>query len=345
VIWINLGTNDYGLNLQIPSAVQTQVARVLKMIRAALPDAAIYVQTPLIRNTETANSLGYTLANYRTAITSGVTDSGITASAVVGSTMLTTGDLEDGIHPSSQGHAKWAIAIESAIAETVDPQKYTAGVFSSANYFSTAAAPGQANLGNGKTLLLCWYQNASSTGSRAIAGYWQGAFGAGSGWLIVADKSSNALYFLSRPSGSTPIAASSATGWHCLAITYTSASTIRYCLDGGTIGEHSPGAYTAGAGTARMAIGYDWFGAGGAAITEEVSGVAVLDYQLTDAELIAASKFGQLRGSLTLAQNAVSGARVIWTAENYAAASATQSTLGVFPLTLTRNGAITRNVK
>ena len=347
VIWIALGTNDYGVNLQIPSAVQTQVAVVLKMIRKALPNAFIYVQTPLIRSTETANALGYTLANYRTAISSGVTDSGVTATTVNGSTMLTTGDLQDGVHPSSAGHVKWAIAVQSAIAQTVVPAKYTAGVFSNTNYFSTAAGVGQADLGAGKTLLICWYQNASSTGDRILAGYWEGLFGVGgsSGWLLTASTSSNSIYFLSRPSAFATCAASTSVGWHCLALTYTNAADIRYCLDGGTVASSTMGLYTNGSALAKIGIGLDPIALGAAATTEEMNGLAILDYKFTDAELVAASKFGQSRGSLTIAQNAVSGARVIWAAENYNPASATQQTLGKFPLTLMRNGAITRNLK
>ena len=107
----------------------------------------------------------------------------------------------------------------------------------------------------------------------------------------------------------------------------------------------SIGAYTNGSALARIGIGLDPIALAAAATTEEVNGFAVLDYKFTDAELVAASKFGQSRGSLTIAQNAASGARVIWTAENYNPASATQQTLGKFPLTLMRNGAIARNLK
>ena len=347
VIWIALGTNDYGINLQIPSAVQTQVAVVLKMIRKALPNAIIYVQTPLIRSTETANALGYTLATYRTAISSGVTDSGVTATTVNGSTMLTVGDLQDGVHPSSLGHVKWAIAVQAAITQTVIPAKYTAGVFSNANYFSTAAGAGQADLGNSKTLLICWYQNAASTGGRVLAGYWEGLYGAvgSSGWLLYADTSSNTINFLARPSSFTVCAASTSVGWHCLALTYTTVSDIRYSLDGGTVVNAALSPYVNGSALARIGIGLDPIAVGAAAATEEINGVAVLDYKFTDAELVAASKFGQSRGSMTLARRATSGAKVLWTAENYNPASATQQTLGKFPLTLTRNGSIARNLK
>jgi lysophospholipase L1-like esterase len=343
VIWIALGTNDYGVNLQAPALVQAQVARVLKMIRSVLPNAIIYVQTPLIRSSEAANGLGFTLGNYRTAIAQGVIDSGVSATTISGAGILTTGDLQDGVHPTSTGHAKWAISMQTSITQTVYPQKYTAGVFSTANYFSSALGVGQADLGIGKTLIVCWYQNSGATTGRVLTGYYDsGGFGTGTGWLIFLDTASNTVNFLTRPSGFVPMGATGV-GWHCLALTYTTATTCRYSLDGGAVLSSAPG-YTTAASNCLITIGA--VAAGGAASTnEEVSGFAVLDYQLTDAELLAASTFGKDRGSLTLAQNAISGGRFIWTAGNYNPTLASQLSLGAFPVTLVRNGAISRDLK
>ena len=127
-----------------------------------------------------------------------------------------------------------------------------------------------------------------------------------------------------------------------MALRYTSASTIQVSLDGGAPSSFNLGTkYATASASAKICIGHEW-PATGAATNEEIAAVAVLDYALTDAELVAASKFGQQNGNATVAKFAKSGCRFMWPAENYAPASASQSSLGAFPITLTRNGTIAR---
>lgn len=348
-VWFALGTNDYGLSRQTPAAVQAQVETMLRMTAMIMPNAKIYVQTPLVRTTETANTLGYTLGNYRTAIAAGVTAAGgsAVATTVDGSAMLATGDLQDGVHPSATGHAKWAIAIAAAVTQTAVPAKYTASGFSTSNNFLSAASAGLADLGNGKSLIVTWFQNGSSSGDRALCGYWWGAYNGGgaNGWLLVLSGATNKIYLLCRPSAVPVLANSTGAGWHCLALTFASDSTVRISLDGGAPETVSLGGnYAAGSAAAKLAIGYDWYATTGAAATEEVANLAILDYALTDGELLAASSFAKTYGSAVVAQHAIAGSRVLWTAENYDE-SASQATLGAFPVTLAKAGTVAKNAK
>lgn len=113
-IWINLGTNDYGLNAWSASSFGTAYGSFLDALHTALPSANIYAQTPLVRSTETANTFSNTLGDYRTAISNLAT--GRTWLHVVdGSAILTTSDLSDGTHPSTSGYAKYATAVKTTL--------------------------------------------------------------------------------------------------------------------------------------------------------------------------------------------------------------------------------------
>jgi len=276
-------------------------------------------------------------------VSSAVTAADVDAVTVDGTAFLTTSDLEDGVHPSSLGHSKWAVAIEAAITQTPDPAKFTAGPFSTSNTFTSSAAVTIADLGANKSMICTWYQNGSSTGTRVLCGYFTGNFGSGAGWGLVLDTSSNTLLLIQRPSAFYQIAASLSTGWHSIAITYTAAGAIQFSLDGATPVAASMGAdYYEALSTAKFTIGYDSNAGTQGAAYEKLAAVAVFDYRLTAAELQAASAFGKARGQAPLALTTKSGCRVAWTAENYDAAEATQASLGAVPVTLTRNGTITR---
>jgi lysophospholipase L1-like esterase len=114
-IWLAIGTNDYGLNKWTAANFQTAYAALLDDLHAALPSALIYAQTPLVRTTETANSLGDTLGAYRTAISNAVSTRTAYTTLVDGTAILTTGDLADGVHPTTAGHAIYAAYVETVL--------------------------------------------------------------------------------------------------------------------------------------------------------------------------------------------------------------------------------------
>lgn len=114
-LYIALGTNDYGLNKwAVIADFQTAYSNFLIAINTALPTCRIIVQTPLSRTTETANGSGLTLAQFRTAITNACSGKSY-VQLVNGTTLLTTSDLDDGVHPTTAGHAILATNIKAIV--------------------------------------------------------------------------------------------------------------------------------------------------------------------------------------------------------------------------------------
>lgn len=111
IIWMAIGTNDYGLSAWSAADFGAAYAATLDALHAALPSAVIYCQTPLVRTTETANGFGNTLGDYRTQISNAVSTRTAYATLVDGTAILTTGDLADGVHPTTAGHAIYAAAV------------------------------------------------------------------------------------------------------------------------------------------------------------------------------------------------------------------------------------------
>ena len=109
-LYIEIGTNDYGLNLWSAASFGTAYAALLDDLHTALPAMTIFCQTPTIRTAETANSFGNTLGDYRSQISTAVSTRTGFATLVNGYTILTTGDLDDAVHPSTAGHVKIAAA-------------------------------------------------------------------------------------------------------------------------------------------------------------------------------------------------------------------------------------------
>lgn len=114
-IWLAIGTNDYALNKWTAANFGTAYADLLDKLHTDLPSATIFCQSPLIRTTETANAGGSTLPNYRTQISDAAAARSSYCTYVEGSTILTTGNLADGVHPTTTGHAIWAAAIKTAL--------------------------------------------------------------------------------------------------------------------------------------------------------------------------------------------------------------------------------------
>ena len=116
IVWLAIGTNDYGLDKQNAANFETMYANMLADLVVALPSAKIYCASPIHRTDETANSFGDTTGAYRTAISNAVTTtSDPDVSYVDTSSWLVDGDLDDGVHPTTAGHAIMASQIEAII--------------------------------------------------------------------------------------------------------------------------------------------------------------------------------------------------------------------------------------
>lgn len=113
IIWIALGTNDYGAG-STAANFQTAYADYVDRLHEYMPQAKIYCQTPTVRTTETANAGGSTLGDFRTAIVS-VCSTRTFANDVDGTAILTTGDLSDGLHPNVND----TIKITRFVAKTI----------------------------------------------------------------------------------------------------------------------------------------------------------------------------------------------------------------------------------
>ena len=116
IVWLAIGTNDYGLSRQSASSFESQYEELLTDLTTALPSAKIYCASPIHRTDESANSFGNTTGDYRTAISNAVTtiaDANVTY--VDTSSWLGDSDLEDGVHPTTAGHAIMAAELASTI--------------------------------------------------------------------------------------------------------------------------------------------------------------------------------------------------------------------------------------
>lgn len=113
-IWLAIGTNDYGLAQWNSTNFGAAYADLLDQIRALDTTVTVYAQSPLVRTTETANALGSTMADYRAAISTACSGRSW-ATYVDGASILALGDLADGVHPTTAGHAKYKTAVKTAI--------------------------------------------------------------------------------------------------------------------------------------------------------------------------------------------------------------------------------------
>lgn len=125
-IYLQIGVNDYIRSLWTAANYQTAWADFLDKLHAAAPNATIIDQTMTVRTTETANGQGSTLPQYRTAKQNcWATRSWVYG--VDGSTILTTSDLADSVHPTTAGAAILAAAMDDAIANAPAPDPGDSG--------------------------------------------------------------------------------------------------------------------------------------------------------------------------------------------------------------------------
>ena len=115
IIWLAIGTNDYGLNYWTAANFGAAYAALLDDLHTTLPDAVIYCQTPILRTVETANGLGSTLGNYRTQIATAQSTRSAFCTLVDGTAIMTTASLSDGIHPNTAGHTLYADYVKTIL--------------------------------------------------------------------------------------------------------------------------------------------------------------------------------------------------------------------------------------
>lgn len=111
IVWIALGTNDYGLNRWGASNFGIAYADLLDKFHAILPSVTVYCQSPLQRGTETANAFGSTLGDYRTQISTAASARSSYCIYVEGGAqaIVSTANLDaDLVHPTTAGHAQYA---------------------------------------------------------------------------------------------------------------------------------------------------------------------------------------------------------------------------------------------
>lgn len=124
VIYLCIGTNDYGLNLWTAANFGTAYADLLDRLHTKLPNVRIYCQSPLQRTSEGANGLGSTLPNYRTQISSAASARSSYCTYVEGAAqaIVPTAELDDGLHPNTTGHATYAAFVHALLPRAAAPQ-------------------------------------------------------------------------------------------------------------------------------------------------------------------------------------------------------------------------------
>jgi lysophospholipase L1-like esterase len=115
VIWLAIGTNDYGsADWANVAAFEAAYEDLLDKLIAAYPAMGIYAQTPTSRTDLGTNGHGETLAQYRTAITNAASGKA-TVTVVDGATLLDTANTTDGVHPDDAGAVEIAAGITTAL--------------------------------------------------------------------------------------------------------------------------------------------------------------------------------------------------------------------------------------
>ncbi len=116
-IWDEIGYNDWLIaSAGWEPAVYTEtLGELYDAIHALKPGSTIYCQTQITSGDETAtNALGHTIEVYRAAKAAAATGRAW-VQVVDGTAFVEAGDLVDGIHPGTAGHAKMATAIAGVL--------------------------------------------------------------------------------------------------------------------------------------------------------------------------------------------------------------------------------------
>lgn len=114
-LWIEVGTNDYGLNRWTAAAFGVAYADLLDEINTLDGALTIYCQSPTVRTSEVANALGDTLGEYRDEIETEALARGF-CEYVDGTTLCDIGQIFDvGVHPTTEGQASIYAAAKTVL--------------------------------------------------------------------------------------------------------------------------------------------------------------------------------------------------------------------------------------
>lgn len=105
---VSLGTNDVGVYGLTGTTVKPWITALVSQVKAAHPTVAIYLISPIIRGNDNA-----TYDGIRTVLGEVATEQLCTH--IYGKNILTTSDLSDGVHPTTEGHLKYYETIKSMI--------------------------------------------------------------------------------------------------------------------------------------------------------------------------------------------------------------------------------------
>ena len=112
---VALGVNDYGQSTINAANFKTQYGEFIDEIHLRAPGARVWCVTPIPKTTETANSLGSTLPDYRAAIVTAVSSRSTYATVIDGTAIVSAADLGDGLHIRKSRQMKYAMAVINAM--------------------------------------------------------------------------------------------------------------------------------------------------------------------------------------------------------------------------------------
>lgn len=114
IIWLAIGTNDYALSAWSAADFEAAYDSFLSDLHTVLPIATIYAQTPIVRTSNGANDFADTSTDYRTAISNAASGKPY-VTVVDGTAIMTTGDLADGVHPTTAGHLLYSAYVKTVL--------------------------------------------------------------------------------------------------------------------------------------------------------------------------------------------------------------------------------------
>jgi len=118
IIWLCIGTNDYGLQKWSSTDFGTAYSSLLDALHVAFPTATIYAHTPLTRSPETELHAGYgDLPAYRTKISDAQSSRSDWCTLVDGTAISPVLDV-DNLHPTTAGHITVANQIKTVLGLT-----------------------------------------------------------------------------------------------------------------------------------------------------------------------------------------------------------------------------------
>lgn len=146
---IQLSTNDYGHNVISASDFQVLYSTFLDQLIAVLPILKITCVTAFPRTSESANGLGSTLENYRTAIRNSVSGRSYVTS-IEGPSIVNTTNLQgDGIHYNDAGYQQIALGLIKSQMNIPDAIPYGQYLSTSANSTGFVTIPSSSNIALG----------------------------------------------------------------------------------------------------------------------------------------------------------------------------------------------------